>query len=129
MPRGQRDHHVAAQRADPLVEIHLRRLLGVGLRVGIEALAGLLAEAPLGDQTAQDRGRREALAVTLLCALHALEHRVQVARVVPGERLLAVRVDRTLELARLARARFALLTGRRPSAIALKCTAEAIVGA
>ena len=46
------------------LELHdgARLLARVGPRVGEEALAGLLPEAPLGDEPAQDRGRLEVLA-------------------------------------------------------------------
>ena len=54
--------------------------LGVGLRVGVEALARLLPEAALRDEPAQDRRRREALAVLLLGLLELLEHDVEARR-------------------------------------------------
>ena len=43
----------------------LRRLIGVGTGVGVEALATLLPQPALGDEAAQDRRRGEPLAVTL----------------------------------------------------------------
>ena len=49
----------------------------VGLRIGEEALARLLAEPALGDQPAQDRGRLEGVAPLALGALELLEHGVQ----------------------------------------------------
>ena len=61
-------------------------LLGVGLRVGIEALAALLPEAPLGDEPAQDGGRREPRAMALLRVLHALEDSVEAVGVGAHER-------------------------------------------
>ena len=70
-------------------------LLGVGLRVGVEALAALLAEAALGDQPLEDRRRREALAPLLLGALQPLEDRVEALDVGLHERRqqAAARVD------------------------------------
>jgi hypothetical protein len=61
-------------------------LLGIGLRIGVEALPALLPEATLRDEAAQDRGRREALAVALLRVLHALEDRVEAVGVGAHER-------------------------------------------
>ena len=61
-------------------------LLVVELRVGVEALAGLLAEAALGDEAADDQRRGEALAVLLLGRLEALEQRVQALHVGLHER-------------------------------------------
>ena len=52
-------------------------LLVVGLRVGVEALAALLAQAALGHEPAQHERRREALAVALGGALEALEDDVE----------------------------------------------------
>ncbi len=57
--------------------IDLSGLLGVRLRVGVEALAALLAESALGDEAAQDRRRGEALAVALGRVLQALEDLVE----------------------------------------------------
>ena len=62
----------------------LARLVLVGLRVGVEALAGLRAEPPLGDEAPQDRRRLEALAVLLLRALELLEHLVEAHRSRPS---------------------------------------------
>ena len=50
---------------------------GIGPRIAEEALAGLLAEPPLGHQAAQDRGRLERLAPFALGALELLQHRVE----------------------------------------------------
>ena len=55
----------------------LRLLALVGLRVGVEALAGFEAEAALGDEPLQGDRRREALAVLLLELLDPLEDRVE----------------------------------------------------
>ena len=55
----------------------LGRLIGVGTRVGVEALPALLAQPALSDEAAQDGRRGEALAVALPGLLHPLEHRVQ----------------------------------------------------
>ena len=49
----------------------------VGLRVGVEALTGLRAEAPLGDEPPQYPRRCEPLAVLLLGALELLERLVE----------------------------------------------------
>ena len=90
--RGERVHLAVGQPGDrdPVLaglELdRLGRLLGVRAGVGVEALAALLAEPSLGHQAAQDRGRREALAVALAGALHPLEHGVEAFAVGPHER-------------------------------------------
>ena len=69
------------------VELDGRGLVaGLGLRVGVEALAGLRAQAPLGDEPAQDERRREVLAPLLLGPLERGEHLVEPAEVRAGER-------------------------------------------
>src|SRR5262249_32637310 len=55
--------------------------LAVDLRIGVEALARLEAEAALGDQPLQDPGRSEALAVRLFVFLHPLEDGVEALEV------------------------------------------------
>src|SRR5204863_6827401 len=64
----------------------LRRLLVVGLRVGVEALAAPLTQASLGDEPAQHERRGEALAVALGGALEALEDDVEALHVGLHER-------------------------------------------
>jgi hypothetical protein len=59
---------------------------GLGLRVGVEALPGLGAEPPLGDQAAQDQRRLEVLAPLPLGALERLQHLVEPAQVGARER-------------------------------------------
>jgi hypothetical protein len=61
-------------------------VIGVGLRVGIEALPRLLPEATLRDQAAQDRGRGETLAVAVGERFQALQHDVQAHSVNRHER-------------------------------------------
>ena len=76
------DRHRAAR-----VELDLRRLVArVGLRIGVEALAALGAEAALGHEPAQDQRRLEVLAPLLLGALQRGEHVVEPAEVGAGER-------------------------------------------
>src|SRR4051794_17211317 len=58
----------------------------VGLRVGEEALAGLLAEAPLRDEPLEDQRRREVLAPLPLGWLERLEGVVEAAVVGALER-------------------------------------------
>ncbi len=79
--------HAIATPSDERLQLHeLGRLLGVGLRIWIEALSALLAEPALGDEPAQDRRRGEAIAVALGRALHALEHGVETLAVGLHER-------------------------------------------
>ena len=80
--RRDRVHQAVGQPRDGDVAARLELddlagLLLVELRVGVEALAALLAEAALGDEPAQDERRREALAVALGGALEALEDHVE----------------------------------------------------
>ena len=56
-----------------------RLVARVGLRVGVEALAGLRAEAALGDQPAQDQRRLEVLAPLVLGPLERGQHVVEPA--------------------------------------------------
>ena len=84
--RGDRVHQAVGQPGDGDVAARLEldrlpRLLVVGLRVGVEALAALLAQAALGDEPAQHERRREALAVALGGALQALEDDVEALHV------------------------------------------------
>ena len=58
----------------------------VGLRVGVEALAGLLPSRPWATRRLQDGRRREALAVLRLGRLELLEHDVEAEHVGPHER-------------------------------------------
>ncbi len=62
------------------------RVIGVGLRVGVEALSALLTQAALGDEAAQDPRRREALPVALPGVLQALQDRVEALHVGLHER-------------------------------------------
>ena len=84
--RGDRVHQAVGQPRDGDVAARLEldrlaRLLVVGLRVGVEALAALLAQAALGDEPAQHERRGEALAVALGGALQALEDHVEALHV------------------------------------------------
>ena len=76
------DAHVAAG----LERDRLARLALVGLRVGEEALAALLAQPALRHQALEHRGRLEAVAPLALRALQRLEHGVQALVVGAGER-------------------------------------------
>ena len=67
----------------------LALVAGVRLRVGEEALAGLLAEPALGDEPPQDRGRLEGVAPLRLGALELLEDRVEARLVGARERARA----------------------------------------
>ena len=73
----------------------LPRLLVVRLRVGVEALAALLAEAALGDEPAQHERRGEALAMVLGGALQPLEHHVETldVRLHEGRQEAAARIE------------------------------------
>ena len=69
------------------VELDRRVLVArVGLRVRVEALAALRAEAALGDQPAQDQRRLEVLAPLVLGLLERREHVVEPAEVRARER-------------------------------------------
>ena len=69
------------------VELDRRLLVALlGLRVGVEALAGLGPEAALGDEPAQDQRRLEVLAPVLLGLLERRQHVVEPAQVGARER-------------------------------------------